>query len=195
MHKTSMYNMMQFVQNYLSEFTNNELSILDIGSQDVNGSYRHLFSNPKWKYTGLDIVAGKNVDIVVRDICRWKEIKSRSFDVVISGQALEHVEFFWIMMLEISRVLKNDGLLCLIVPSSGPEHRYPQDCWRFFPDGLRTLAKYSFLETLEAYNREDLVIDGEPDEWKDSVLIAKKTKYSPGKRLHFSLRNYLTKTV
>jgi SAM-dependent methyltransferase len=184
--------MTQFVQNYLSEFTNKEISILDIGSQDVNGTYKNLFENPKWKYYGLDIVAGENVNIVVKDIYRWKEIKNQSFDVVISGQALEHVEFFWITMLEIARVLKNNGLLCLIVPSSGPEHRYPKDCWRFFPDGLKALANYSYLETIEAYNCwENFVIDGEVNEWKDSVLIAKKIKYPVNQRLHFYLRNYL----
>lgn len=196
MHKTSIYNMTQFVQNYLSEFTNKEISILDIGSQDVNGTYKYLFDNPKWKYYGLDIVAGENVNIVVKDIYRWKEIKNQSFDVVISGQALEHVEFFWITMLEIARVLKNNGLLCLIVPSSGPEHRYPKDCWRFFPDGLKALANYSYLETIEAYNCwENFVIDGEVNEWKDSVLIAKKIKYPVNKRLYFYLRNYLSKTI
>ena len=28
-------------------------------------------------------------------------------------------------------------------PSRGPEHRYPNDCWRFYPDGYRALAKYA----------------------------------------------------
>lgn len=191
-----MYNMTQFMRKYLSDFTNKEISILDIGSQDVNGNYKNLFKNPKWKYYGLDIVAGENVDIVVKDIYRWKEIKTRSFDVVISGQALEHVEFFWITILEIVRVLKNNGLLCLIVPSSGPEHRYPKDCWRFFPDGLKALANYSYLEPIEAFNCwENFVIDGEANEWKDSVLIAKKIKHSFNKRVHFFLRNYLNKAI
>ncbi|MEI6884498.1 MAG: class I SAM-dependent methyltransferase [Bacteroidota bacterium] len=188
--------MTQFVQKYLTDLKKKEISILDIGSQDVNGTYKPLFAQPGWNYFGLDIVEGENVNIVVKDIYRWKEIKDHSFDVVISGQALEHVEFFWLTMLEISRVLKNDGLLCLIVPSSGYEHRYPKDCYRFFPDGLKALADYSFLETIEAYNCWDnYIIDGEPNDWKDSVLIARKVKQSMKRRFHFFLRNYINKIL
>ena len=188
--------MTKFVQKYLSGYIDRELSILDIGSQDVNGTFKFLFDNAKWKYYGLDIVPGDNVDIVVEDIYRWKELKTRSFDAVISGQALEHVEYFWITMLEMARVLKDKGILCIIVPSSGPEHKYPKDCWRFFPDGLTALANYVQLETIEAYTCwENLDTDDEKNEWKDSVLVATKSKHPFTSRAKFLLRNFLSRTI
>lgn len=175
MHKTSYENMKKFVNKYLKKYKSKPLKILDVGSQDVNGSYKPLFNNINWTYTGLDIVNGKDVDIVVRDIYNWKEIKSNFYDVVISGQSLEHIEFFWLTMQEIARTLKEKGLCCVIVPSSGLEHKYPIDCWRFFPDGLKALSKYVGLKVLKTYNCwNSLIIDGEENIWKDSVLICKK---------------------
>lgn len=60
----------------------------------VNGSYRTLFNNPKWNYVGCDLEEGSNVDIVLNDPYDWKNIESNSYDVVISGQAFEHIEYF-----------------------------------------------------------------------------------------------------
>jgi len=62
MHETSMVQMSKFVQEYLD--VNKDLTILDVGSLDINGSYKPLFSNPKWTYFGLDVVAGPTVDVV-----------------------------------------------------------------------------------------------------------------------------------
>jgi SAM-dependent methyltransferase len=118
---------------------------------------------------------GKNVDIIVKDVYNWKEIKSNYFEVVITGQTLEHIKYPWFTMCEISRILKYDGLCCIIVPSSGPEHRYPIDCYRFFPDGLKALAEYANLDVIECYNcwnDNPKLKDG--NIWKDTVLICSK---------------------
>ena len=48
-----------------------------------------------------------------------------------------------------SRVLKIGGLMVHIVPSRGPEHRDPQDCWRFYRDGMIAMAKWAGLECVE----------------------------------------------
>ncbi len=167
MHESSYQNMKQFVEIYLDK--KKSLKILDVGSQDVNGSYKNLFNNKKWQYYGLDMVKAKNVDIVIKNIYDWKEIKNKTYDIVISGQALEHIEYPWLTMKEIKRVLKLNGLCCIIVPSSGPEHKYPIDCYRFFPDGLKALAKYVDLDVINSYNCWDY-----DSQWKDSILICKR---------------------
>lgn len=171
--------MLAFRKRHLSRFEGAPLSILDLGSQDVNGCYRPIFDDPKWKYRGIDLAAGKNVDIVLADPYQWSGIPSGSVDVVISGQAFEHIEFFWLTMLEVSRVLKHRGLCCVIAPSSGPEHRYPVDCWRYYPDGMRALANFARLEVLEATT--EWAPEDYPDQsqaWKDSVLVASKPQMS-----------------
>jgi len=190
MHNSSFQNMARFVQNYLLKMVDQPLNILDVGSQDIYGSYKPLFNNPSWKYMGLDITPGDNVDIVVHDAYNWKDIPSRSMDVVVSGQALEHIEYIWITIIEMARVLKTGGLLCIIVPSSGPEHKYPLDCWRFYPDGLKALAKYSTLETIDAFFANQKYTDIDQDEqWNDCILIAKKIKLPLSMRIKVGMRN------
>src|ERR1039457_1974793 len=125
-----------FKEAFLKEYVGKSLQILDVGSSDVNGSYRSLFQEAGWQYTGADIAAGPNVNVVLQSPYDWRELSDTQFDIVVSGQALEHVDFFWITFLEIRRVLKPGGLCCLIAPSSGEEHRYPVDAFRFYRDGL-----------------------------------------------------------
>ena len=110
---------------------------------------------------------------------RWKNIKDKSFDCVVCGQMFEHCEFFWLSMLEIYRILKPNGICCIIAPSGGPEHRYPVDCYRFYPDGLTAVARYAHLEVLEAYAQwnEDIYPDMDHD-WRDCVMICKRPSRS-----------------
>ena len=166
--------MIGFKDRYLSDRLQEPLRILDVGSLDVNGSYRPVFSASPWSYTGIDLTAGSNVDLVLHTPYVWREVASRSADVVISGQAFEHIPYFWITMLEIARVLRIGGICCILAPSSGPEHRYPVDCWRFYPDGLTALADFARLETLEAVTQWDNVGEWESDLWHDSMLVCRK---------------------
>lgn len=193
MHQSSYEKMKKFVDNYLDG--DKTYKILDIGSQDVNGSYKPLFENPLWEYHGLDMEAGKNVDIVLSDIYHWKEIKSNSYDIVISGQAFEHIEFIWVSMLEVTRILKTDGICCIIAPSGGYEHSWPIDCWRIYPDGFKALAKYASLKTLEVYTQWEPLNyqNDDSDVWQDSVLIAQKPQFSISKKISLFIRNKMSK--
>jgi hypothetical protein len=42
----------------------------------------------------VDLSAGPNVDVVLRDPYDWRELSAASADVVIFGQTFEHTEFF-----------------------------------------------------------------------------------------------------
>jgi len=128
--------MSRFACRYLDR--NSSLKILDIGSCDVgNGSYKPLFANPQWQYYGLDLHPGPNVDIVAKGPYDFG--LQEQYDVVVSGNCLEHVEnpFKWIK--QVSTVTKPGGLLCIITPFSLPPHGFPVDCWRILPDGYRSL--------------------------------------------------------
>jgi SAM-dependent methyltransferase len=149
------------------------LSVLDIGSFDVNGSYRDLFEAPDWTYRGCDRVAGPNVDLVQEQDYRLP-VPAGSIDLAISGQAFEHVEYFWLLFLEFARVLKPGGLIFLIAPSRGPEHRHPVDCWRFYPDGFKALAAYARLEPVEIHTDWDADQDPSSAAWGDTVGVFRK---------------------
>jgi SAM-dependent methyltransferase len=150
-HISQMEHMVKLINTYLTYIP--RLDILDVGSYDVNGSYKPLFQKPDWKYTGLDIVAGPNVDIVLQDPYKFP-FEDNSFNLVISGSVFEHIEFFWLTFQEMTRVLKPPGYIFLHAPSQWPieNHSHPVDCWRFYPDGFRALAKYCGLELLEAFS-------------------------------------------
>ncbi|MBD2206522.1 methyltransferase domain-containing protein [Calothrix sp. FACHB-1219] len=192
MHQSSLDKMLNFKNKYLNNRESENLKILDIGSQDINGSYKPIFNVPQWQYYGADMQGGNNVDIVLKNPYQWQEIKSNSIDVLISGQAFEHIEFFWITALEIARVLKADGLCCIIAPAGGYEHRYPVDCWRFYPDGFSALARFAQLEVLDVSTQwESLNYADGSDRWQDSVLVAKKPKLSPKNLLKNQIKHWL----
>lgn len=175
MHQSSLENMAAFSKEYLTGREGERLEILDLGSCDVNGSYKQFFASPNWRYIGVDMAPGKNVDVVLSDTYDWKEFGSSSIDVLVSGQVFEHVEYFWLTMLEIKRVLKPGGLCCIIAPSGGYEHRYPVDCWRFYPDGVKALARYAGLDVLKAETRwEGGSYKDDSALWKDTVLVCRK---------------------
>jgi len=90
-----------------------------------------------------------------------------SVDIVLSGQMLEHCEFFWLTFAEMMRVLKPDGYLFLIAPSAGPIHEYPVDCYRFYPDAYRALAKHAGCHLHEVW------LD-ERGPWRDLVGVFAK---------------------
>ncbi len=176
MHSSSFDKMAEFRRRYLTGREGEALTILDLGSQDINGSYRQLFSAPSWCYLGVDMAAGANVDVVLADPYDWRELAPESADVIVSGQTFEHTEFFWLTIQQIARTLRQNAICCIIAPSSGPEHRFPVDCWRVYPDGLRAVARYAGLETVEAWTQweDSPEYDNESNKWHDSVLVARK---------------------
>ena len=192
MHLSSIDKMKLFKDKYLSEKEDTELIIYDLGSMEIGGSYQSIFDEKKWRYTGVDLLPGKNVDIVLSDPYSWLEIESNSIDIFISGQVFEHIEFFWKTMLEIARVLKPGALCCIIAPSKGPEHRYPVDCWRFYPDGFKALAHYANLKVLEVNTQwEPLGYSDGSDSWADTMLVARK----PEKKIITNLKHQYKTTI
>jgi SAM-dependent methyltransferase len=146
MHQYSYHIMKYFVEKYLDK--NQKLEVLDVGSYDVSGTYKSLFQNPNWNYYGLDMIKGPNVDIVSRS--EYDFGLEEQFNVVISGNCLEHVQAPWKWIKEVYNVTKKGGIICIITPFSLGEHRYPVDCWRILPDGyMYLLEKESSFKVLE----------------------------------------------
>jgi len=168
MHTSSLAHMARLVAAYLTEAR--DLDVLDIGSQDVNGSYRPLFDKQGWRYRGVDMIAGRNVDIVMRNPYELP-LASKSVDLVISGQAFEHIDYFWITFLDMVRVLRPNGKIFLIAPSRGHEHRYPVDCWRFYPDGYRALARFGRIELVEVSTDWEANAAEDSAVWGDTVGV------------------------
>ena len=169
MHPSSTENMQKCHDRYLLSsglLAKQELLILDIGGMDVNGSYRDIFPYAQCRYLTADLAAD-GVDINLIDPYHLP-LANASVDVILSGQMLEHCEFFWLSFQEMVRVLQPEGFIFLIAPSAGPIHRYPVDCYRFYPDAYQALARYAHCR-LEAVWRD------ERGPWQDLVGVFRKT--------------------
>lgn len=138
--------------------------IVDLGAMNVNGSYRELF--PGGDYVGVDLEQGPGVDVVLSDVYHLP-FEDASVDLILSGQMLEHCGQFWRVFNEIHRVLGPGGRAYLIAPSSGPVHRYPVDCYRFYPDSYAALAEWSGLRLVHSWTDER-------GPWRDIIGVFQK---------------------
>lgn len=90
--------------------------VLDVGSYDVNGSNRDLFT--RCAYIGIDVVPGPGVDHVGR-IETAPESWHEKFDVVICTEALEHDPRWDFSLRRMYDVLKPGGLLIITCATTG----------------------------------------------------------------------------
>ncbi len=136
MHRTAMQNGERFFATYLQDL--GKITVVEIGSCE---STLRGACPANADYVGIDIVPGQSVDIVLEDPYKLP-LADDSVEVVVSTSCFEHSEMFWVVYLEIMRVLKPDGLFYLNAPSNGIYHRYPVDCWRFYPDCGAALVRW-----------------------------------------------------
>jgi len=177
MHGTAMEHGAAFFQIYLNNAK--DLTIVDIGSQDVNGSLRSV-APPNNKYIGVDFVEAKGVDVVITDPYSLP-FEDESVDAVVSSSCFEHSEFFWLLFNETLRILKPTGLLYINAPSNGIFHRYPVDCWRFYPDSGVALQNWGKRSGYNCALLESFVGMRKNDIWNDFVAVFVKDESNNGK--------------
>lgn len=178
MHLSSMQRVRWFEQTYARAAGKHPQSVLDVGCCGAGATYRDIFGGEGYSYTGIDVIPGPNVDIVLEHPYNYGVFADGSFDVVLSGQAFEHMEFFWFAAAEMARVLAPGGLLCIVAPWGYATHRHPVDTYRFNCDGMIAVARYAALEPLHASTHMQPA--GRPEGWAvdaqlaDSMLVARK---------------------
>lgn len=154
MNPSALRDVDSFFKTYVSYKKESNTRLVDIGAQDVNGSIKQVC--PKnIEYIGVDFVEGRGVDVILDDPYIFP-FEKETFDITVSSSCLEHSEFFWLAFLEMLRITKDDGLIYINVPSNAAFHRYPVDCWRFYPDSGIALANWGKrngyeCELLESY--------------------------------------------
>lgn len=90
-------------------------------------------------------------------------------DIALSSFCFEYSEMLWVVFLEVMRVLKSTGLFCLNAPSAGSFHRYPVDCWRFYPDSGRALVSWGKRNGLNTELFESFTQVG--GRWQDYIAV------------------------
>ena len=186
MHNSAMKRMEWFVNNYIvpkakAMAENDEvLKVMDLGSYNVNGSYKQMVTAiGHIDYVGVDVVPGPNVDVVLENPYSWPDqFLFGRFDFIISGNAFEHIRFPWRTMEQIKLTLKQGGITCILTPFSLGEHKYPTDCYRYFPDGMIALAEYAGLDIISCTTggvpEHSLPNSWAMENYDDTVLIAGK---------------------
>jgi hypothetical protein len=134
---------MQFVQRVVMQYDLQYASVIEVGSRNVNGSARKLFS--KNRYVGIDIVDGNDVDFVsdAHDMGRWY---GDCFDVGLCLEMLEHDDAPWLTMYEMAECVDADGYLILTCRGFDERgcfdlHDFPGDHYRFSVSGVRRLLE------------------------------------------------------
>jgi SAM-dependent methyltransferase len=189
MHLTAMRHGELFFKTYLTGLQN--AVVVDIGAQDVNGSLKSVCPSNA-RYIGVDFAAAPGVDIVLADPYTLPFADS-SIDVVVSSSCFEHSELFWVLFLEILRVLKPEGLLYVNAPSNNDYHRYPVDCWRFYPDAGLALQTWARRNGYKTSLLESFLGKADRDLWVDFVAVFVKDENSANdysNRMIHQLANY-----
>jgi SAM-dependent methyltransferase len=107
-----------FVRNSIPEFFNDKI-VLDVGSGDINGNNRFLFT--EGRYEGNDLVQAKNVTIVSKT--SELPFDNSTFDTIISTECFEHDAEYGASFSKIINMLKPGGLFIFTCASTGrPEH-------------------------------------------------------------------------
>lgn len=166
MHVTAEQNARRFFDTYVN---NKNGDFLEIGSYLSSFNIRSLAPNGS-NYVGVDLGAGPGVDVVLDDPYKLP-FDDNSFDFVVSSSCFEHSEFFWLTYMEVMRVLKPSGLFYLNAPSNGDFHRFPVDCWRFFPDSGNALSNWSRRNGMNTAVIEQYTSGKGSDIWCDYVSI------------------------
>lgn len=130
MHPESLATMTRLIGLY----ADNCQTVLDVGAYDFNGNYRSICEGFGLHYTGADLQPGPNVDRIMDGT--WIDDK---FDLVISGQTLEHCRNPFTLTKQICNHARHVAII--IVPWYQPLHRYPIDAWRVMPDGMQILIE------------------------------------------------------
>jgi SAM-dependent methyltransferase len=110
MHTTAM----EWVQKFA---TDDNITILDLGGRDINGTPRPLFPNSV--YTTLDLLPGDNVHIVA-DAATW--VPTRQWDLVLCTEVFEHTPAWPLICQTAFKALRPGGMFVTTMagPGRGP---------------------------------------------------------------------------
>jgi Methyltransferase domain len=125
-------------------------SVLEVGSRNRTGQIQRGRIPQNWTYTGLDVLAGENVDIVgdAHELSRIFPVDN--FDAAFSMAVFEHLAMPWKVVLEMNHILKRGALAMIVTHQVFPIHEYPWDFFRFSDRAWSSiLNKYTGFEIIE----------------------------------------------
>ena len=152
-------NQLTFIKEHIGRFRE---PFLEVGSKDY-GTTQDLRSLlvSKGEYIGIDMENGPGVDIVMDLTDDFNQIDSKlgtkRFGAIFCLSVLEHCDNPFRMAENLTLLLKPGGIIIIGVPFSWQIHGYPNDYWRFTPEGIKKLfprIKFDMDVSIAATSRE-----------------------------------------
>ncbi len=165
MHDTALINAQLFRQQWFDARQHQRVLELGAGSDH---SLRNLFQDTC--YETADHAALPGIDHVLAHAYQLPWLPA-TWDCVIASSVFEHTPWFWETFVECQRILRPGGIMYVQVPSNGPVHRFPVDCWRFYPDAADALASYAQHRGYPCRVLEQKITEPIADIWHDFVAV------------------------
>jgi len=134
---------------YAKKYFKPGIRVLEIGPNSLPSKYYSLVRDRSvhWDTLGLDSSRFKRLTFRSKSEYNYP-LDDNSYDIVLSGQVLEHVKKVWIWMKELARICNKGGHVITINPISWEYHEVPVDCWRVYPEGMRALYDEANLKVI-----------------------------------------------
>lgn len=129
------------------------LKVLEIGPSSYPSPFQKVVNDPSVQWDTIDFVDTSSIDDEAFKNLTYQlkspydfPIEDETYDIILSGQVMEHVDKIWTWMKELKRLSKKGGKIITISPVSWPYHEAPIDCWRIYPAAAEALADELGLE-------------------------------------------------
>jgi SAM-dependent methyltransferase len=123
-------------------------SVLEIGPSGVPSVYQKIVAGTSIHWDTLELYdTYPGITYVSQHEYKYP-VEDNKYDIVVSGQVMEHVKKIWTWLEELKRITKPNGIIIIINPVSWPYHEFPVDCWRIFPEGMKALAETTGLNVI-----------------------------------------------
>lgn len=149
--------------------TSDPLSVIEIGSRNINGTVRDHFPAATW--TGLDLHAGPSVNIVIDAI---NYMPRRPVDLVICCEVFEHCSYWGELINHVANWLKPGGRMIITCAGPGRDPHSAIDGGQLHPDEhYANISQQEMRDALEFAAFQQIEVSGN-EYWKDTYAIATK---------------------
>jgi len=129
-----------------------EFGSLQVPGQEGFADMRPFFPNKN--YVGFDFQLGPGVDVVMNAHTIDKTLYETA-ETILCLDTMEHIMYPVEVMDEFYKVLKPNGILVVSSVMAFPIHNYPQDFWRFTPQGFQILFSKFKVSIIDSAGKKD----------------------------------------
>ena len=144
-------------EKYARPYFTDGVKVLEIGPEGDLG-YKRFLPDSDIGWETADITPSPRLTYIVKNEYAFP-IPDNKFDIVLSGQVIEHVKKPWVWIRELARVARKGGRVITIAPASWKYHEAPVDCWRVYAEGMKALYEEAGLD-IELCVTESLEVTG-----------------------------------